>query len=253
MTAVPWHHGTQYAGQTLEWMPTDTHENFLRLQQEQQHRDYFASLGWDRPGAITYKINSHGFRADEFDSGPYLLALGCSYTIGIGLPVESTWPYLTAQALSLKCANLAWGGYSSDTCFRLAEYWIPELQPTLVVMLAPPRHRVELMLGTTAEIRQRFEVVLPLSQSKILPVSNDSYLKHWFLEDENARLNQLKNCLAVQQLSASLQIPCYIYLADHYMSQSREEIGYARDFMHGGPKVHKNLADKIIHDYQKPS
>jgi hypothetical protein len=30
---------------------------------------------------------------------------------------------------------------------------------------------------------------------------------------------------------------------------SRQEIGYARDFMHGGPQVHKILAKKFIDAY----
>jgi len=249
---APYHFGQQYAGQTLEWMPTDTKENFLKLQQEQHHRLYFKKMGWDQPGAITYKINQHGFRADEFDGGPYLLALGCSYTMGIGLPFESTWPYLVARALNMRCANLAWGGYSSDTCFRLAEYWIPKLRPSLVVMLAPPRHRLELMLDATTQ-NQSFEVIMPQSQSRTVPIQDDSYLKYWFIQDENARINQLKNCLAVQQLGAVMNVPCYIYYSEHYMTRSREEIGYARDHMHGGPKIHKELADKIIYDYQKQS
>jgi len=246
------HFGIAYAGQCVEWLPTDTQENFQQLMQEPQHREYFARLGWDQPGAITYRFNSHGFRCDEFDGGPYLLALGCSYTVGIGLPVEETWPHKAAKKLGLRCANLAWGGYSADTCFRLAEHWVPKLRPSLVVMLTPPRHRLELMLDPK-QFDMRlvpFEVFMPGSLSKHY-AADDHYLKHWFVEEENARINQVKNCLALRQLCADRQIPCQIYHSDVVMGRSREEIGYARDHMHGGPPAHTELAQMIEHEYKK--
>lgn len=249
---IPHHFGQDYAGQALDWLPTDTKESFERLMQEPEHQQYFKNLGWDQPGAITYKFNSHGFRADEFDGGPYIVALGCSYTVGIGLPVETTWPYQAGHALGLKVANLAWGGYSADTCYRLAEYWVPELMPKLVVMLAPPRHRVELMLDQSHYDvnRMPLEIFLPHSQSQHFR-KDDWYLKHWFLEEENARINQTKNCLAIEQLCAKLNIPCQIYYADQQMSCSREEIGYARDYMHGGPIIHTRIAKAIVNGYKE--
>jgi hypothetical protein len=245
----PVHFGRFSKGQTLEWLPTDTKENYEKLIQNPEHRAYFAEQGWDQPGAITYKINSHGFRADEFGGGPYLLALGCSYTVGIGLPVESIWPYLVAKELNLKCANLAWGGYSTDTCYRLAEYWVEELKPDYVCMLAPPKHRVELLLD---DLNQPVEIFLAQSQSKYFK-DDDVYLKHWFLNEENARINQRKNIRAIKQLCAESNVQCSVYDAEEHMWWSREEIGYARDHMHGGPKIHKILAEKFINEYKKQS
>lgn len=241
------HFGTSFAGQQLDWLPTDTKENYEKLIQDPGHRDYFAELGWDKPGAITYKFNSYGFRADEFDGGPYLVALGCSYTIGIGLPVEATWPYQVAQALNLKCANLAWGGYSADSCYRLAEYWVDKLKPDYVCMLVPPRHRIELLLDDPT---QSLEIFMPQSLSRYYK-EDDIYLKHWFLNDENAKINQRKNVRAIKQLCLELNIPCAIHNAEEHMWWSREEIGYARDYMHGGPKIHKILAEKFVNGYKK--
>ena len=87
---APWHFGMQHAGQTLEWLPTDTKESYLRLIQDPRHLEHFRKYGWDQPGTITYKINSHGFRSNEFKLGvPNMVALGCSYSVGIGLPLES--------------------------------------------------------------------------------------------------------------------------------------------------------------------
>lgn len=246
MKKPPEHFGKHYANRTEDWLPSDTKENYQELIKNPKHREYFAKLGWDQPGAITYKFNSYGFRADEFNGGPYLLALGCSYTIGIGLPVEATWPYLTAQALNLKCANIAWGGYSADTCYRLAEYWVNELNPDYVCMLTPPKHRVELFLDDPV---LPVEIFMPHSLSDYFK-EDDVYLKHWFINDKNAEINQRKNIRAIKQLCAEANIPCAIYNSEEYMCGSREEIGYARDYMHGGPKAHKVLAEKFVADYK---
>lgn len=247
----PYHFGERFANRVEEWLPTDTKENYEKLIQDPEHRKYFADMGWDQPGAITYKFNSHGFRADEFDGGPYLLALGCSYTIGIGLPDEVTWPRQVATALGLKCANLAWGGYSTDTCFRMAEYRIPKLQPDYVCMLAPPKSRVELLMEESLlKHPQPVEIFMPQSQSSHFN-ENDVYLNHWFLNEDNATINQLKNILAIKQVCAELNIPCTIHDAEKHMWWSREEIGYARDYMHGGPKIHNILTKKFVDGYKK--
>ena len=142
---MTFHPGKSLANQTLEWLPTDTKETFEQLMQEPVHQQYFAAKGWDRNGAITYKINSEGFRCEEFDDQPCLLALGCSYTLGSGLPVECTWPSLVGRALNLPVANLAWMGHSADSCFRIAEYWVPRLNVQQVVMLTPFSDRVEVL------------------------------------------------------------------------------------------------------------
>ena len=245
----PPHFGQPLANQELEWLPTDTKENYEKLIQDPEHQQYFSALGWDQPGAITYKFNSYGFRADEFDDQPCMVALGCSYSVGIGLPDQVTWARQTATALDLKCANLSWGGYSADSCFRLAQYWVPRLKPKYVCMLVPPRHRIEVLLDTSTKSQLPVEVFMPQSQSSLFS-PNDHYLKHWFLNDENARINQTKNVLAIRQMCADLNIPCTVYYAENHMWWSREKIGYARDYMHGGPIIHNQIAEKMINDYQ---
>ena len=246
---LPLHFGTYLANQTVDWLPTDTQEKYEQLIQDPEHRAYFAKMGWDQPSAITYKFNSYGYRADEFDDKPCMIALGCSYSVGIGLPDQVTWARQVATALRLKCANLAWGGYSADSCYRLAEYWIPNLKPKYVCMLSPPQHRVELLLD--GNDTPALEVFLPQSQSSMFN-PNDHYLKHWFLNDENAKINRRKNTLAVQQLCLNLNIPCTVLNAEDHMhwNWNQGEINCARDFMHAGPGIHTMLAKKFVDSYK---
>jgi hypothetical protein len=242
----PWHFGMKYANQTIEWLPTDSKEINEKLMQDPKHVEYFRKQGWLEPGAITYKINQHGFRSDEFVEGTKnLVALGCSYTVGIGLPLKDLWPTLVATELGLVPYTLAWGGIAADTCYRLAEYWIPKLNPTLVVMLAPPPSRVELL---TIDSQISAEVFLPSSESCMFS-DQDIFLKNWFANEENAQINNRKNHRALKHLCSDLGITCLTYDAHEFMARSRKEVGYARDHMHAGPRGHQLAFEKIMNDY----
>lgn len=243
----PWHHGTDFADQLFEFFPTDTKESFEMLCQVPEYRDYFQQQGWLEPGAITYNINSYGFRCDEFKDEPCMIALGCSFTFGTGLPLHTTWPQIVGKAIGLTPCTLAWGGSSADTCFRLAEYWIPQLKPKAVFMLTPPPSRFELI---RASGKPPIEVYLPMSESNSA-TEIDSFLKHWHTMEENSRLNHAKNKLAITALCAQHDVPCFIYDAFDHMAMSREEIGYARDRMHGGPGGHKRLSERMLHDWHE--
>lgn len=243
---APWHFGTPYANQTLDWIPTDTKESFERMIQNPDHAEYFRTQGWLEPGAITYKINSHGFRSPEFEGNdPCMIALGCSYTAGVGLPVRSLWPTLVGKQLGLKVYNLAWGGTAADTCFRMAEYWIPQLRPTLVCMLTPPPARVEIAQD---QHDIPVEVILPNHETGH-GRQMDAYLMHWFLNDENARVNNIKNKLAIAEICRQSSAKFLVLDAMVEMGKSREELGYARDYMHAGPVGHEMVADKFLKQY----
>jgi len=237
----PWHFGMKYAGQTLDWLPTDTEESFQQLDQTPEFHEYFRSKGWLEPGAITYRINSNGFRSEEFDTSASIVSLGCSYTAGIGLPENVTWPYLVSQATGLKNYNLAWPGVSADTCFMLSQYWLPVLQPRWVVMAAPPTHRFDLI---TEDSSTPHKTYMPGNQD-----GTDDFVKNWFLNDRNADLNNSRNRMAVQGLCAELGIKCLTYDAHDWFAKSREEVEYARDRMHAGPRGHAIFAERIINDF----
>jgi hypothetical protein len=244
----PWHCGTTHAGQTFEWMPTDSKENFEKLIKDPTHRAYFEKQGWLEPLAITYQINREGFRCEEFVEGePCMIALGCSYTVGIGLPLKDIWPTLVGTALGLRVYNLAWGGSSIDTCFRLARYWIPRLRPQVVMMLAPPRTRIE--LSTINGTWPPAEVFMPGSISGLFN-SNDIFLKHWFGNEENHYLNQEKNMLAIESIARQNGSRYSAVEADREAACSRDIVGYARDYMHTGPAGHKMIAELLLNKLQ---
>jgi hypothetical protein len=52
-------------------------------------------------------------------------------------------------------------------------------------------------------------------------------------------------------MCAEVNIPFFVYDAFDHMAMSREEIGYARDRMHGGPGGHQRLAERMLDDWSK--
>jgi hypothetical protein len=245
ITKMPWQHLTRSV--TFQWWPTDTEARFNEMMQDPIHRAYFQEKGWDKPDGISYHFNNQGFRAqsidDNFDpQNDNLVALGCSFTMGIGLPYKDLWPTRLAQVLNLKACNFGQGGGSSDRCFRLAEYWVPHLKPKLVVLLNPPRGRMEVVINQDT---REPEGIMPMDDHP------DAFVKKWMSVDENQRLNNLKNSLAIEAMCNRLGIPFLPYEADTWMSRSREEAEYARDYFHAGPEGHKSFTERILGDFSK--
>ena len=235
-----------WRNRTLDWFPRDTNERLQEAMQTHKSKEYIQSKGWNQPGAITYKFNSDAFRSAEFDpAANNLVALGCSFTMGVGLPIQSVWPSLLGHALNLSVCNLGWGGFSADACFRMAEYWIPYLNPKLVVFLVPDRARLEIIVnektgGTFDLMPSTFEDHPHLNE----------FIKHWFGQDENSRLNNKKNQLAVEAICHQLGIPILCYEVYPEMC-GPAQLDVARDLKHSGPGTHKKFTEKIINDYTK--
>lgn len=70
----------------------------------------------ERP-EYNYQFNKDGFRCIDFSQEPEIIVLGCSVTLGQGLPAEQTWPHLLTEKLnkhgrSLKYGNISYSGGS---------------------------------------------------------------------------------------------------------------------------------------------
>lgn len=235
---TPWHYGWPYAGKENTWIPSDTSEVFERNIRDPVKHDYLASRGWLDPSAITYRINRYGFRSDEWQQPESrFMALGCSATMGIGLPENSVWCTVLSSLLSLPVYNLGVAGAAMDTVFRIGEYWIPILKPKFVVVLIPPPYRIEVIdhnggshTYATADA-QRHE-----------------FMKWWVDNDLNTELNYRKNLLALEKICDRFSIPLRSY-TDRPFGPA---LGDARDFLHLGPENHKAMAEWIYQQGDLP-
>lgn len=89
---------------------------------------------------VTYDINQLGHRSkniEDIDLDNYILFTGCSHAEGIGLELEKTFPYLTANALGIDYYNLALGGSGIDVMTHNLMMWIhtvKKLPKALIIM-----------------------------------------------------------------------------------------------------------------------
>jgi hypothetical protein len=229
----PKHANSNLANCELLWCGTDTEELYQKNKIENAEK--LKQHGWnDCP--ITYKFNHFGFRADEFTTEPAIMFVGCSHTFGVGLPVESTWAHQVSTALKLKNFNLGVGGASNDTAFRLANYWIVQLKPTVVVFLSTERTRSELHT-----INNDIEDLSAHRISENQFPDATSYMRHWFGNDTNSDMNYLKNTLAIKQLCNERDIKYF-----HYEALNIHEADKARDLQHYGILTNKQIAKYIL-------
>lgn len=202
-----------------QWCGTDTQDNPLR------------NLNYERD--ITYQFNEFGLR-----SGPLrteqdktnILVSGCSHTMGIGMPVELTWPHQLANMIPNSVAhNVALDGASGDYVARSISIALSHIRADLIFILWPDNSRLEFY-----------------NQNEInnLQVTSKQYPRI-LVDDCHHFNNYKKNRLLVDLLVKG--IPVYhgrISLCDGHKT------GLGRDGMHGCDLWHKSMADAFYFKYQ---
>lgn len=128
--ASPHHHlHKRNAGQEFQWFSTDNPDRFN------------PESGYSEKD-ITYKFNSHGYRCDELTKSP-ILFLGCSYTMGVGLPVQDVWAKKLAEYYKAPYMNIAFHVGSATYNLRTLQKVWDIVRPEKVIALLPYSHRLE--------------------------------------------------------------------------------------------------------------
>ena len=205
--------------------------------------DYFPESPDDNPNAkwhgnpIRYVTNEWGFRSTvPFEENPdSIIFLGCSYTMGIGLPLEDVWCSIVARELKKDGYNLGVGGGSLDTAFRVLSQWLPVMKSKLVCVQEPTCRR-EVIHST-------------LGIGRILPNHNlTPEVDALLLGEEEYSLNRDKNVRAIQNLCDEYGSDLIMCDPDWFNVHLNGE--KARDKMHWGIPQHqefaKNTLDAII-------
>jgi hypothetical protein len=236
----------QHANTTRYWLQNDRKELYeLNLK---SNYDLLKNNNWI-DNSFTYKFNSHGFRCDEFTDEPSIMFLGCSFTCGIGLPIDYIWPELVSKKLNMRCANLGIGGSSIDTAFRLCHGWIDIIKPQIVILLEPPGVRVELVYNDTIVNLNTgitvFENGFIASKNLQNPNHNNhqTFIKEWSLDDNNDYFNKIKNKLAIESICSARNIKC---LSIPFKEIFKRKVDLARDLSHYGIKSNQLFADYIL-------
>ena len=237
----PFQYNYAHREQTIHWNGTDTLELYEKNMQKSSTRALLHKLGWIN-SVVEYSYNSHGYRCKEFDSRPCALALGCSFTEGIGLYTEQTWPHMLASMLDLTVWNLGSGGASIDTTFRILEYYIDSLKPESVFLLIPPESRFEY-----CDIDNGFPIIQVSTLGR-----HDSFAKEWLSQPFNGIYNTKKTILAMEQICAKSNVPLFACSSSGAI-ENRSVYGQfdlARDLMHPGELYQKYIANVMYSQHQ---
>jgi hypothetical protein len=85
---------------------------------------------------ITYDYNSRGFRDDEWPDifDDVIWCVGDSFTAGVGVPVEHTWPQLLSKHITQRTINVSLDGASNNWIARQVNTIINSYNPKTIVV-----------------------------------------------------------------------------------------------------------------------
>jgi hypothetical protein len=99
---------------------------------DKQHFDNY-------PHSISYQYNSRGFRDQEWPNSIEELknsvwCIGDSFTVGVGSPIEHTWPSVLRQSLNQQIINVSLDGASNKWIYRKAQQVLDTVMPELMIL-----------------------------------------------------------------------------------------------------------------------
>ena len=198
-----------------DWSGTDTFRNFKKNPEADKWNDI----------GITYNFSNEGFRTYDFESlidAKIDVALGCSHTMGVGLPVDWVWPNLVEKSRPYPMLNLGLGAGASDTVARILTNITGLFQIQTVFIFWPDMRRFEIYKDNTVEF--------------IIP--NNSQIEHaWNMDDNISRQRLYKNKLVTDLLGHNT-----VNLTDGNFRKDYQDTDFARDGIHFGPETHKLIA-----------
>lgn len=219
------------------WQGHDSQENWDRNCADPRKRLMLESSGWlDSNLHIEYSYNRHGFRDSEFVKIESGLALGCSFTEGVGVALDQCWPRQLSHMVGLPVWNLGIGGSGISTAFRVLDRWLPQLKPRFVALLIPPAARLEICTD------RGHDTIMPTNIDNV-GWHQDSYVKHWMAEPQNALTEQRKSLLAMRSLCEQQAVPfvSWDYSILHDFDDYHQH--RARDLAHFSPVAYQRFAE----------
>jgi hypothetical protein len=101
------------------------------------------------PYTVSYQGNSRGFRDTEWpeDLVNAVWCIGDSFTRGVGVPFEHTWPQVLQQQTGCRTINISMDGASNNWIARQAQMIINQVAPKHMVIHWSYIHRREAPIG----------------------------------------------------------------------------------------------------------
>jgi hypothetical protein len=247
-----------FRNQSVEWFGSDNeyvYEHNLKNKKKLLEENNLVGKN-----DIRYVFNEHGFRSENFlDNSDSICFLGASCTFGTGLKLEDTYAYIVSKELNLRRYNLALGGASGCTSFRLALYWLKLLKPKITVYMSPLNTRLEIIEEDEEGIYSFYNMSPQLFDEEhrkfMLNIKNifkqketnnkyKDFYEIWAQNDMNGILLQQKNNIAIEKLARDVNSNFILLDCEKDYMQCRYDL--ARDLMHSGVKSNILLANRVL-------
>lgn len=100
---------------------------------------------YDRCSPVTYRFNELGYRMESIHTftGREILAIGDSFTLGLGADIQDTWPSVLSRQLDRTVLNFSLNGASNRWMCRRLRDLLDFFQPPLVIVHYSFSHRRE--------------------------------------------------------------------------------------------------------------
>ena len=176
-----------------QWYRSDTEEKYKQNTENAVRREILKENGWyplHSTEQFNYTLNNYGFRTHEFPTQKEpdsIITLGCSLTMGIGIPNEYVWPVLLEKDLNRKVYNLGVGARCTESAFRYLYHWLPVIQSKTVIYAQHPGKRRE-YFNTEKQSWQ------------CLGAWNQNEISHYFMNDREWSMAQERAIWAMRGL-----------------------------------------------------
>lgn len=240
---------TEISHGTLKFFSTDSYDNFKKNPKPNYTVD-----------SITYTFNYSGFRTMEFieaknNGKKNILCMGCSYTLGVGLQNELSWPVKLQEYFpDHNILNLGIAGGSGDAISRLLYITLDFFQPESVFILWPEIARVE-------DYTTRCNVLSPIT---VGTWEFDKNIYNYIQGDDHYLNVRRRNLAIVELLQHKYKFKLVNYAANKFAScDNVKDIGNIMneiyDFRtydkgrdnHPGPVWHKYATEIFYNEYKR--
>lgn len=177
-------------------------------------------------GSISYIFDKYGFRTKTKPRDADIFCFGCSFTFGLGVEEEKTWPSVLGKLAGDTALNFGVCSGSLETCYRLLKVWLDDgVKADTVCILVPPLSRREVLYSNGAWQNVTGNIEAHVTES--------------FLSPHDQWINQYRTLDAIKHVCKDVDLQI-VY------SDDVDFVDYARDNIHPGPVTHEKIAGEFF-------
>ena len=192
---------------------------------------------------ISYSYNEYGHRSknmNEIDLDNYIVYTGCSHTVGVGLELEKTYPYLVSKKLGADYYNLAMAATGIDVLEYNLLTWFAKVKqkPKCVIIQWPDHTRF-------ASYQEGYDLLQEKSSWSNNPVD-----RSLIINGEDTGMFYARKELSRKLIEQTIDVPIHTFnyggQAGYGINSSKfKPVDKARDLSHAGIKSNENFAGLI--------